>query len=95
MGGKHTPPDPTVIAAIEHQQVTRQDVLRGLKDAVDCATTSAELVAAWREIGKLIGAYNPPPVRVSHEVLLPVELRHLTDAELFRAAGMADVLGPG
>ena len=93
MGGKHTPPDPSVIAAIEQQQVTRNDVLRGFLDAVDCAATSAELVAAWREIGKLIGAYNPPPVRVTHELLLPVELRHLSDAELFRMADMADVLG--
>ena len=93
MGGKWADSDPAVIAAIEHQQATRNDVLRGFMDAVNCATTSTELVAAWREIGKLIGAYNPPPVRVTHEVLLPVELRHLTDAELFRAAGMENVLG--
>ena len=34
-------------------------MLTGMMDAVSAAATAAELVMAWREIGKLLGAYEP------------------------------------
>jgi hypothetical protein len=41
------------------EELTKNDVMTGLLDAVDAAATASELVMAWRELGKLIGAYEP------------------------------------
>ena len=41
------------------QDLTKNDVMTGMLDAVDAAATASELVMAWRELGKLIGAYEP------------------------------------
>ncbi len=49
-------------------RVTRDDVIAGLKDAVAMATTASEMVQAWREIGKLIGAYEPTRIELSGQI---------------------------
>lgn len=51
-------------AATRKAVLTRTDVLNGMFDAVDAAATSTELTAAWREIGRIIGAYEPQRVEV-------------------------------
>lgn len=74
--------------ATEKMDLTRDDVLRGLQDAVVAAATSAELTAAWREIGKVIGAYEPE----KHEHILRLEdltlerLQSLPASELAKMA---------
>jgi Terminase small subunit len=74
--------------ATEKMDLRRDDVLRGLQDAVVAAATSAELTAAWREIGKVIGAYEPE----RHEHVLKLEdltlerLQTLPTAELAKMA---------
>ncbi|MGB0969439.1 MAG: terminase small subunit [Mycobacterium sp.] len=46
----------------------RRAVLNGLLDSVSMAANSMEMTAAWREIGRVIGAYEPEKVEVTHEV---------------------------
>ena len=55
-------------AAVRQALVTRADVLNGLFDAVESAGTSTELTAAWREIGRIVGAYEPERVELSISV---------------------------
>jgi hypothetical protein len=71
--------------------LSRQDVINGMMDAVKAAASSTELVAAWREIGKIIGAYEPQKIAVTHEMLLPEQLRVMSDRQLIVAAGMEGV----
>jgi hypothetical protein len=62
------------------QQLTREDVLAGLYEATQMAATATEMVAAWREIGKVIGAYDAQKVdiRISDRE----QLRDLSDEDL-------------
>jgi hypothetical protein len=53
---------------IEKYDVGREDVLRGMFDAVQASGNATELVAAWREIGKIIGVYEPARVEVMHRI---------------------------
>lgn len=48
-------------------KITKEDVLQGFKDAVTSAANSQDLVNAWREIGKMIGAYEPEVVKHIHK----------------------------
>lgn len=67
--------------AMNKLTVTRKEVLEGLMDSVNAAATSTEMTMAWREIGKLVGAYEPEVVR--HETTPNAErLRRMTDREL-------------
>lgn len=77
--------------ALRKLVLTREDVLQGFLDAVDAAATSTELVGAWREIGRLIGAYEPEEVKVSIEDLTPAHLRGMTDAQLAKIAGLQPI----
>lgn len=74
--------------AMSEMALTRKDVLNGMMDAVKAAGSSTELVAAWREIGKIIGAYEPQKIAVTHEMLLPEQLRVMSDRQLIVAAGL-------
>lgn len=68
--------------------VERQDVLKGLLEAVNMAreqTNPAAMVAALREIGKLMGLYAPERVKVDLDARQAVELGRLeamSDEEL-------------
>ena len=71
----------------------REDVIEGLMDAVRASTTAAEMVAAWREIGRIIGAYEPIKVEVEHTLeKSSAQLRQMSDDDLARLADMANVL---
>lgn len=76
----------------ERYDLTRDDVLRGMFDAVAAASTSADLVAAWREIGKLIGAYEPVKLELTHKLedMTVDRLRRMTTEELQRLAGTGE-----
>lgn len=73
---------PTVQAAIaERQASTRKrhdikvdDVIEGLMEAVHAASNSQELVGAWREIGRIIGAYEHAK---KIEVDVKAEVKHI------------------
>lgn len=55
-------------AAVRRSVVTKEDVIAGLLDAVDAAATSTELTAAWREIGRVVGAYEPQRMEIVNKV---------------------------
>jgi len=72
--------------ALKGLTMVRQDVLQGLLDAVDSAATSTELVMAWREIGKIIGAYEPTVVRHEYKDITPEKMSEMSDADLLKMA---------
>ena len=88
--------NPKVRAAIKYllrestrsvTELTKTDVMTGMLDAVNAASTAAELVMAWREMGKLIGAYEPERKILEIHEYSADDLRTLSDAELARLAG--------
>lgn len=62
------------------RKLSKEDVLAGFMDAVHASSNSMELVAAWREIGKVLGVYAPEKVDVSDA--RRDDLRRLPDKEL-------------
>ena len=74
--------------AADKLQLNRESVLNGLLDAVDAAATATELVMAWREIGKVIGAYEPTKVEIDVNNLTAAQLRGMSGSELAALAGM-------
>ena len=69
------------------EELTKSDVMTGMLDAVEAASTSAELVMAWRELGKLIGAYEPERKILEIHDYSKDELKELSDKDLLRMAG--------
>lgn len=76
--------------------VTRQDVIQGFLNAVQCASNSKELTESWRELGRLLGYYEETKIRIEQNVkteathtirLEGVDLRVLSDADLRQFAG--------
>lgn len=88
--------DQARIAATEKAAVDKERVMQGFLSAVDAATTATELVQAWRELGKLIGAYEPQKVELSVKIedLTDQQLRSMSDAELAHYANMQELLKP-
>jgi hypothetical protein len=76
------------------EELTKSDVLTGMMDAVAAAATAGELVMAWREIGKLLGVYEPERKVLEVHEYSKDELKELSDEDLLRLAGgkMADVV---
>jgi hypothetical protein len=56
-------------------------------DAVNAAATASELVMAWREIGKLLGAYEPERKILEIRDYSPDELKTLSDKDLLELTG--------
>ena len=70
-------------------QITRKDVLDGFLDAVRASATATELVASWREIGRMIGAYEPEKSPTEKDITEKKEqLAELTDEELAKRASL-------
>jgi len=78
--------------ALDRYNVSRDDVVGGLLDAVNAAGSSTELTIAWREIGKMLGHYEPEKHvhQVSVENLTVNKLETLPESELRRMAGMEE-----
>ena len=68
-------------------ELTKSDVLTGMMDAVNAAATASELVMAWREIGKLLGAYEPERKILEIRDYSADELKTLSDRDLAKLAG--------
>lgn len=87
--------DPLVVAAVQRGReicaretgITRKRIEEMLLEAYNCATTSIEMVAAARELGKLYGLYEATKLEVKHElqqVKQEHELRKLSVEDLER-----------
>lgn len=76
-------------------KITRAMVIEGLKEAVDMSRTLAEpaiMVAAWREIGKMCGFYEPVKISVdltTGGASLQTRITTMSDADLLRLAAGA------
>lgn len=83
----------------EAAQLTRVDVINGLKEAIEMARLMSEpatMVSGWREIGKLCGFYEPKKVDVNVNVNGTVVLERMnkmTDAELLKIIEEATLTG--
>lgn len=80
-------------------QIKRADVIEMLMEAYDMARTMAEsssMTAAAREIGKMLGFYEPETVKLELSMAqgnMQHKLKSLSDEELLRiAAGEAKVI---
>lgn len=71
-------------------EVTRETVLEGLRDAVSASATGAELTMAWREIGKLIGAYAPDRTEIVVTDMTHDRLKTVSDKELLGMQGSSN-----
>lgn len=71
---------------VYERQLTRDDVLAGFMDAVNMSQTATELVAAWREIGKVIGAYEPQKIELTARN--KEQLQELNDSDLAKIAAI-------
>jgi len=74
-------------SGMKAEELSKSDVMTGMLDAVDAAATASELVMAWRELGKLIGAYEPEKKVFEIHDYTRDELKTLSDDELLRLAG--------
>jgi phage terminase small subunit len=76
------------------EELTKSDVMTGMLDAVEAAATASELVMAWRELGKLIGAYEPEKKILEIHDYTRDELKTLSEEELLKLSGgkYADVI---
>ncbi len=75
-------------------EITKEDVLAGMMDCVYSAGNATELLLAWREIGRIIGAYAPSIVKLERPD--PAEpgyldrISMLSESELMRLIAAAD-----
>lgn len=75
----------TIRLRARQHQVTREDVLGMLQDAYRNAATSTEMVNAAREIGKLLGHYEPQKIDIQKTVTMKQEqIKSLSDEELLQ-----------
>lgn len=74
--------------------VTRHDVVAGFMDAVNMAESSTELVMAWRELGKIIGAYEPEVKVIAHVDVTAEKVRNMKDEDLLKMSEMETYLNP-
>lgn len=71
-------------------QLTRDDVLLGLKDSIEMARLMSEpatMIAGWREIGKMCGFYEPKKIDLNVSVngsLILENMNKMSDEELLK-----------
>ena len=74
----------------EEAQMDRKQVMDGFKEAIEMAKLMAEpanMIAGWREIGKMCGYYAPVETRVKVDVtgnIILDKMNSMTDAELLK-----------
>lgn len=84
---------------IKAAQVSREDVMNGLKDAIDMAKLMSEpatMIAGWREIGRLCGYYEAKKIDINVNVNGSVAMERMnkmTDAELLKIIEEASATG--
>ena len=80
--------DMAVRVRARERQITREVVLDWMMDALRNAATSTEQLAAAREIGKMLGFYEPAKVQINTTIeVRKQELMTKSDDELLAMAG--------
>lgn len=83
----------------EDSNITKEDVVGMLMDAADMARVMADptgMVAAARELGKMLGFYAPEVKKVTHgldKASLRAVLEEMTDEDLIRIANARAIEG--
>lgn len=72
--------------SLHGRNITRDDVLAGFLDAVNMAQTSTELTGAWREIAKVVGAYEPKKIDLTVHGINAI--KEMTDDQLLEMAAV-------
>jgi hypothetical protein len=80
--------------AFQKITIDRGDVIAGFMDAVNAAQSSTELVMAWRELGKIIGAYEPEVKVIVHTDITAEKVRNMKDEDLLKMSEMETYLLP-
>jgi phage terminase small subunit len=79
-------------------QITRQEVVEGLKEAIDMARVKADplsMVAGWREVAKICGYYEPVKHKVEVSMngqVLMHQITAMSDEDLLKLADQANAL---
>ncbi|HEX04913.1 MAG TPA: hypothetical protein ENH10_07125 [Bacteroidetes bacterium] len=77
--------------AVQTMRISRDDVLRGFMDAVRASDSATELIQAWREIGRMLGHYEPEKkvMEVNQTTTKNIRLlRSLPESKLAELAGI-------
>lgn len=74
--------------------MTREDVIVGLLDAEKMATNTLEKVAAWKEIGKILGVYAPDKIEVGHKHQLELNVNTIRQIPTERLIELAALEQP-
>ncbi|MCK4784200.1 MAG: hypothetical protein KAV87_10650 [Desulfobacteraceae bacterium] len=72
--------------------MSRDDVLEGLMESLQMCANATEMTNVWKEIGKIIGAYQPLKIEHTHNIgdMTNTQLQRMSNKEL---VGMADQPG--
>jgi phage terminase small subunit len=79
-------------------QVSRQEVVEGLKEAIDMARVKADplsMVAGWREVAKICGYYEPVKHKVEVSMngqVLMHQITAMSDEDLLKLADQNNIL---
>jgi hypothetical protein len=97
---KEQPNMPEAIANIRDgmsltSQITKDDVMQGFKDSAEMARMLEDpqaMLAAYREIGKMLGFYEPQVTRHEVELIGLGEYDKMSDKMLLEMAGESDAI---
>lgn len=64
--------------------MSRDDVLEGLMESLQMCATATEMTNVWKEIGKIIGAYQPLKIEHTHNIgdMTNNQLQRMSNKEL-------------
>lgn len=85
----------------EKVRITKEDVIEGLKEAIELGREVGRpeaMVAGWREIGRIIGCYEPVQVNHVHHKGGPIsqkQIASMTDEQLLEMAADAATVVEG
>ena len=68
--------------------MSRDDVLEGLMEALNASANATEMTNVWKEIGKIIGVYQPMKLEITHDIgeMTQDQLMRLSNKDLVRMA---------
>jgi len=74
--------------------MNRDDVILGLMDSLDACSNATEMTNVWKEIGKIIGAYQPLKVEITHDIgeVTAHRLMSMSNKELFDMSKRPDIM---
>lgn len=74
----------------------KDDVLEGLMEALSAAANATEMTNVWKEIGKIIGVYQPMKLEVTHDIgeMTQDQLMRMSNKDLVQMAEQPGAVVP-